>query len=149
MEQRNDKQLEKPKASIKPKILAPSGWDVLDSDMLLKLKIPEQDFLVKSLIPEGGITMLSGNPGCGKSWLMLEIAKCVGCGDPLFTGENITPESINRFKTKEAKVLYIDEESHLSEIKRRWKMLKPPIFDLVHFMSMQDFKIDDESKRKD
>src|SRR5687767_3851000 len=102
------KPVEQPKEETIYNVPSPSGFNVIDSDHLLRVKLPPPEFLVNHLIPQGGLTLLSGNPGCGKSWLMLEIAKCVGIGDPLFIGKEITPESFERFKTKMGKVLYID-----------------------------------------
>jgi archaellum biogenesis ATPase FlaH len=150
METENNKNLEEFEKEVKKEDLVPLGWEIIKSDKLLKMELPKTDFLIENLIPSAGITILSGNPGCGKSWLMLEIAKCVGSGYQLFADDTITPtpDSINRFKTKNVNVLYIDEESALSEIKRRWTMLEPPIITLVDFMSLQGLKIDDSEKRK-
>ncbi len=134
----NEKDLEKFKEEIKKEELVPLGWQIVKSGQLSKMELPEAEFLVEGLIPKGGITILAGNPSSGKSWLLLEIAKAVSSNMLLF----------DKFNTKEAKVLYIDEESSLTEIKRRWKMLEPPYMTLTDFMSLQGFKIDDPEHRK-
>ena len=134
----DETQLEKFKEEIKKEELVPLGWQVIKSDQLLKMKLPEVEFLVENLIPSGAITILSGNPGSCKSWLLLEIAKVAASNRCLF----------EKFNVKEKKVLYIDEEASLVEIKRRWAMLNPPILTLVDFVSLQGFKIDIEEHRK-
>lgn len=143
-----DNQLEEFKKEIQKEELVPLGWKIIKSDKILKIELPEAEFLVGKLIPSAGITILSGNPGCGKSWLLLEIARCIGSTNPLFAQNPLTPDSFNRFRTKEARVLYIDEESSLTETNRRWKMLEPPSMTLVDFMPLQGFKIDNSEQRR-
>jgi len=135
---KNNKQFEELKKEIQAEELVPLGWEVIKSDKLLKMESPEAEFLVENLIPSSAITILAGNPGSGKSWLLLEIAKSVASNELLF----------GKFNTKEVKVLYIDEESPLSEIQRRWRMLRPPPVTLVDFMPLQGFKIDNPEQRK-
>ena len=64
--------------------LVPYGWKILKSDKLLKADIPPSEFLVDKLIPKNGITIIAGNPSTGKSWILLEIAKCVSSNRFLF-----------------------------------------------------------------
>ena len=134
----DETQLEKFKEEIKKEELVPLGWQVIKSDQLLKMDLPEVEFLVENLIPSGAITILSGNPSSYKSWLLLEIAKVVASNGLLF----------GKFNTTEAHVLYVDEEAPLTEIKRRWSMLNPSYMTLVNFMSLQGFKIDSEEHKK-
>lgn len=81
---------------------------------LLQMDIPPQEFIVESLIPEGGITMISGKPGVMKSYLSLYISKCISKGEPLF----------GVFNVKKENVLYADFENSLSGIRDRASSLE-------------------------
>jgi predicted lactoylglutathione lyase len=105
-------------------------------------KIPESErpqFLVNRLIPEKGITALSGHPGCGKSWFMLEVARSVAQGS-IF---------LNSFYTRQANVLVVDEESGIWEMRRRMELLKYPEDIPVHFYSQSGFKVDRPNDMED
>ncbi len=92
------------------------------------------DFLVNMLVPERGITALSGHPGCGKSWFMLHMAQCVATGER-FLGE---------LQTKKGNVLIIDEESGVWEMQRRMKLLGYPEDIPIYFYCQSGFKVDRE-----
>ena len=101
------------------------------------LNMPESEkpqFLVSGLVPEKGITALSGHPGCGKSWFMLCMAKSIASGEPF----------LNLFNTKQVNVLVIDEESGIWEMRRRMKLLSYPEDLPVYFYSQNGFKVDDD-----
>ena len=137
-----EEELQKFKDEVsKENIIRFKNWEVISGDHLLKMDIPQSEFLIGNLIPLGGVTALSGNPGAGKSWLMLEIAKAISAIGFLFNQP--------QFIAKESRVLYVDEESSLPEIKRRWMMLNPPIFTMTDFISFGGFKIDNPQHRKD
>jgi hypothetical protein len=51
------------------------------SDALLDAKVGSKVWLVEGLMPEVGITLIQGNPGAGKSWLTLELMRCLGVGE--------------------------------------------------------------------
>lgn len=129
---------EKAQKKINREKLTPLNWKVIGSDELLKIKLPEQEFLIQGLIPVKANTIIQGHPSSCKSWLLLEIAKTMASDRRLFS----------KFKSQETRVLYIDEESSFMEIQRRWKMMNPDPLTLVDFMSFQDFKIDDPEKLK-
>lgn len=130
--------IEKFKKEIQKEDLVPCGWKVIKAEQLSKMELSEPEFLVEGLIPKEGITILAGNPASGKSWLLLEIAKCISSNQFLF----------DKFGTKEARVLYVDEEVNLGETKRRWDKLNPPYMTLTDFMNLQGFQIDDKEQRK-
>lgn len=105
------------------------------------LEIPESErpeFLVKNLIPENGITAIAGHPGCGKSWLMMELARAVA------TGTNFLQH--NDMQSKQSNVLIVDEESGIWEMRRRMELLQFNEDEPIHFFSLNQFKLDsDES----
>jgi KaiC/GvpD/RAD55 family RecA-like ATPase len=101
------------------------------------MDMPESEkpqFLVSGLVPEKGITALSGHPGCGKSWFMLSMANSIATGEAF----------LDLFKTKQANVLVIDEESGIWEMRRRMKLLSYPKEAPIFFYSQSGFKVDDE-----
>ena len=66
-------------------------------------------FLVDDLLPEGSLSMLFGDPGCGKSFLAIEIAMCVATGTS-FHGKSVT----------EGAVIYIAGEGYRGLTQRAW-----------------------------
>lgn len=70
-------------------------------------------FLVEKLVAKGQLVMLGGRPKSGKSWLVLQLAKCIDIGEA-FLGR----------KTRQAKVLYIAREDGKRRIFERANILK-------------------------
>ena len=56
----------------------------LSIEDILIMEESEEPFLIEKLIPLKGITVLSGYPSCGKSWVLLYCAYCVALGKDLF-----------------------------------------------------------------
>jgi len=73
----------------------------ISCDDLLKRPIPEQQWLVKDLIPMNALTIIFGLPGSYKTRLMLHTAISVASGEPLF----------GQIKTTQSPVYIIDEEN--------------------------------------
>lgn len=69
---------------------------------------PEQ-WLIDHFLPLNGTTILSADPGVGKTWLAMEMALSVAKGKPF----------LEKFPTKQGSVLYIDKELGLDESHRR------------------------------
>jgi RecA-family ATPase len=101
------------------------------------MNMPESErpeFLVHGLIPEKGITALSGHPGSGKSWFMLHLAKSVASGESF----------LNTFRTKQGKVLIVDEEQGAWEQRRRMELLGYSSELPIYFYCQNGFKLDNE-----
>lgn len=81
-------------------------WDYIHS---LKIDV---EWLVGRLIPKGSITVLFGKGGIGKTWLAMDMAKCIGSGTP-FLG-------LTTIKTP---VIYIDFENPLAVLNKRIQVL--------------------------
>ena len=92
-----------------------SDYNVIDTyvpvsyNELMANPPPPPDWLVDSLFPLGGIGIIGGDGGIGKSWLTLYLALCVASGRALF----------DHFPVKQGKVLLIDEEDALNLIHKR------------------------------
>lgn len=82
------------KSSIKP-----VGGFIFPASSFMLLDLPAVPFYVKDLLPKRGKSMLYAPPKAGKSWLALQLARCVGAGEP-FLG----------LSTTQGKVLYIQFE---------------------------------------
>lgn len=81
------------------------------------MKIDLNRFIVKpAFAMKGGITIISGDPGAGKTWLTLEITRCIVNGDKLF----------GQFDTEKGIVAYFDQENPFSVLQERVKLLKIP-----------------------
>ncbi len=71
-------------------------------------------WLVDDLIPQGGVAMIVGSPGVGKTWMALLLSKSVSEGES-FLGR----------KTTKAPVAYIDLESSRAMLKKRIEGIQP------------------------
>ena len=60
---------------------------------LMKLKFPEPKWLIDDLLPEG-VTVLSGAPKIGKSWLSLQIALSISTSGRLFGSTSSTGKRV-------------------------------------------------------
>lgn len=82
-----------------------SVWDLTSS----------QQWLVDNLIPEGGLIMVTGESGCGKSTFTLLLADAVSKGEP-FLG----------LQTTQRDVLIVDKENGLTIYHERFKRFELP-----------------------
>jgi KaiC/GvpD/RAD55 family RecA-like ATPase len=78
---------------------------------LLSEEFPPVRWIVDGLIPDGGVTILSGNSSTFKTWLFMEMAVKVSTGEPVF----------GHFTTIQNGVLIIDEESGKRMLQERFK----------------------------
>jgi hypothetical protein len=62
--------------------------------------VPVRQWIVKDVVKKGGLTMLVGEPGVGKSYAMLDLAACVALGTEWLGHE-----------TTQGKVCIVDEEN--------------------------------------
>lgn len=79
----------------------------------LKRNYPRPTYLVDGLIANIGLNIIAGSPNVGKSWLTLDIAKCVSRGESLF----------GKLETKKQNVLIIELDDHLSVLQDRMKLI--------------------------
>jgi len=89
------------------------GEKILTLNDIFNLDLPEQEWVVDRLIPDLGITAISGVPGAYKSWLSVYIARSVDRGELLF----------GRFQCGVGPVLIVDLENNLRLVRDRLKLL--------------------------
>ena len=80
-----------------------------------QLEFPKERWLIENLIPTEGIVIIASPSGEKKTWLAMEMAKCIANGSDFLQN----PE----FKTREGNVLYIDQEMSKTELQRRGNLL--------------------------
>lgn len=71
------------------------------------------DWLVKGLIPAGGVCMFAAEPGTNKSWAALDIATCVAHGRPW----------LGKHATKRGRALYVNFDMPPGDVRRRLRLL--------------------------
>src|SRR4051812_45580402 len=90
---------------------------------LLAEQFPPEIWLVDGLVPDEGVTIISGSPGSFKTWLYMELAVKVATGKLAF----------GHFNTKQTGVLIIDEESGKRRLQKRFKQLAATDDMSIHF----------------
>ncbi len=98
---------------------------------LLSEQFPPEIWLVECLIPDEGVTILSGSPGSFKTWLYMEMAVKIATGKQVF----------GHFKSKQTGVLIIDEESGKRRLQKRFKQLAATDDMPIHFTSRLGYKM--------
>jgi hypothetical protein len=102
-EKRFDKEIERP-------FFEPISWtDLHDKEF------PKQKWLIQNLIPHEGFVILASVTGEKKTWLAMDMARCIALGVD-FLGHK-------EFKTEASNVLYVDMEMSQSEAQRRGRQL--------------------------
>ncbi len=112
-----------------------TSFDPVPIGDVLKMKFPKNRFLVENLIPEKGITIISGQPGCGKSWVALHIMQCIASQKKVF----------DKFNAKKGSVLFVDGETDFSEINSRMKDMKFRSCKRIFISSECEVKIDQKA----
>ena len=86
------------------------------------------EWIINKILPKESITVIFGKGGIGKTWLVMDMARCIGLGRKYFDHETIkTP------------VVYIDFENPLAVLNNRTKKLGSA--DNVYFWRVNSEKI--------
>lgn len=80
---------------------------------LMAQDFPPEQWLAAGLIPAGAITMLSGDGGAYKSYILLHLAACLSTGQ-LF---------LNHFEVQKTAVLIVDEENGPALLQKRLRTM--------------------------
>lgn len=89
------------------------GEKVLSLGEIFEMELLENKWIVEKLVPDTGITAISGIPGAYKSWLSVYLAKCL-CQQKMVFGE---------FAVEKRGVLIVDLENSLRTIRDRLELL--------------------------
>ncbi len=81
---------------------------------ICNMNIPEQSYLIKNLISENSVNFLSGEEGCGKSLLAMNLALAVAIGAEKWLDYEIV---------KPGKVLYLNNELAFNDFAGRLKKM--------------------------
>ena len=100
---------------------------------LLEEQDNEPQYLVSSILPMGGVCILGGEPGAGKTWVVLTLARDVASGKPF----------LGKFPTELGAVLIIDEESGRNRLRKRMLLLGatknlPVFFSIMQMVNLSD-----------
>lgn len=110
-------------------------FNIKEIGHLMAKDFPEQIYLVDRLVPDAGFTIFSGAPRSYKTFVLLELARCVASGQPF----------LGHFNTQQANVLLIDEENGERLLQQRIGLLgigkDLPIF----YTPTMGFTLTDES----
>jgi len=105
-----DKIVYGPKTFEDDKVPTPLLWEDLD-----KKEYPEQSWRIKGILPKEGTVILASISGQKKTWIAIEMARCLSMGIP-FLGEE-------KYATEGCNVLYLNCENSESEMQRRGRQL--------------------------
>ena len=97
-------------------------------------------FLIDGLLPQGSLSMLFGNPGCGKSFVAIDIAMCIATGSS-FHGKPVTRGA----------VIYIAGEGYRGLTQRAWAWAaykEIPIESAEIYVSRTSVDIPDDDARE-
>ena len=92
----------------KPESRLETAFETISAQELKDMKFPPLKFAVEGLISEG-LTLLTGKPKIGKSWMALEMAMAVARGDT----------ALGAFECKQGLVLYCALEDNVRRLQRR------------------------------
>jgi KaiC/GvpD/RAD55 family RecA-like ATPase len=127
---------EKKLAEIKENIETRRRGDYspISLDELFRMEFPENAWAIERMIPLEGITIVSGAPESYKTWLVLLMAIAIAKGEKF----------LGTFPSSQHRVLIVDEENHLREVKRRLGMLKAPSNLPIFLISQKGFIMRDK-----
>jgi len=97
-------------------------------------------FLIDGLLPQGSLSMLFGDPGCGKSFVAIDIAMCIATGSS-FHGKPVSGGA----------VIYIAGEGYHGLTQRAWAWAaykEIPIEDAEIYISRTSVDIPDDDARE-
>ena len=132
----HEKEMSELSAKIERENPKPILWEEFN-----KKEIPEVSWRIKDLIPIEGFVTISSPSGEKKSWVALDIARCISLG------ENFLKEEI--FKTSQAKVLYLDAENPEREILRRGRQLSFQPTENLYIYHVNDINLNDDEKAEE
>jgi hypothetical protein len=89
-------------------------FEIYNGLEISQMEIPKESFLIENLITENSVNFLSGEEGCGKSLLSMNLAISIAVGASTWLSYNIK---------KQGKVIYLNNELAFSDYARRLKAM--------------------------
>jgi archaellum biogenesis ATPase FlaH len=111
----------------------PEGSPIILAELMKREEVANK-WLIERLIPKNGVTILSGEPGSYKTWMLLDIAIKVAEGGKLFS----------QFQAEQGAVLMIDEENRIGLIKDRLALLGADPSLPIYFWIKSGFDIEEQ-----
>lgn len=124
--------LEKRMSEIESKLETTNESKIISLSELMSKHFDEKRWTVEKLVPEEGVTIISGAPCSYKTWIILMLAIEVSQGGLLF----------GQFPTKQCGVLIVDEESGERGLRERLDVLELDESLPIYFLSFSDFELD-------
>jgi hypothetical protein len=93
--------------------LLPNRDKFVTAEELMKMELPEPEWLVDKLLPAGSLGFIGGNAKSGKTFLCLSLAYHVAAGTPF----------LNVPVQKRRNVLYIYLEGNIGQVQKRYRSL--------------------------
>jgi hypothetical protein len=93
-----------------------------------------QEWLVEKLLPLETTNVISGDPQNFKTWITLELVRCVALGEAF----------LKTFSVQQGPVLIINEEDHPRTLRKRMEILGIPAEAPIFLLSQQGVKMDNE-----
>lgn len=93
--------------------LLPSKDKFVTAAELMRMNLPEPEWLVNGLLPAGSLGFIGGNAKSGKTFLCLQLALCLAGGTPFLKNP----------VTKRRNVLYIYLEGNMAQVQKRYRAL--------------------------
>jgi hypothetical protein len=116
--------------------IKPVGGFVFPADLFVLSKLPPVPFYVQNWLPKRGKAMLYAPPKCGKSFLAMQLARCVASGEP-FLG----------LPTNQGVVLYLQFELGEEVLQGRLRQTGKS-YDRVYVGTSFSMKLDKAAEQK-
>jgi RecA/RadA recombinase len=107
--------------------------DLVSLPTLLRAEDNNVAEVVSGILPKAGVCIVAGEPGTGKTWLVLALARDVATGKPF----------LGKFAAEQGSVLVIDEESGKYRLQKRMQKLGvtenlPIAFSIMKVINLSD-----------
>jgi RecA-family ATPase len=120
--------------SVKP-------YPLVESKTLYEIRPPAMQ--IDQCLPVGGVMGITSQPGVGKTWLTMEIARAVSSGTPF----------LGKFESNRGGVLFVGSDSSLNDYAQQWSRLtrttsegSPGAFEPVRFLIQSSFIFEDRDE---
>lgn len=93
--------------------LLPTKDKFVTAAELMRMELPEPEWLIDKLLPAGALGFIGGNAKSGKTFLCLQMALCIASGTPF----------LRQGVAKKRNVIYIYLEGNMAQVQKRYRGL--------------------------